>query len=470
MEKMSKLLGSGTPEQRIASMIGRYDLRARYGDEIDSEDAVVLGRTIGTMFQGSVLIGWDTRRDSRTFSRGLIEGLEQAGAVSKPLGVVPTPIMGFAARQWGLPALVATPSHNELGYVGLKGFDSRGQLWGKEWDLLRSTLSGGRLRKAKKKQGTALIGGYQSATLRVLKREYAQMMTSIGHSSIKIAIDPRGGATSGWAKSGLQVMGVKVVAMNDECSPNFHGSSPEPTPKNISGLAKLVRSSSADLGVAFDGDGDRALFLDEKGASVSPEVIALLLHESLSNGKNMVVASSDTSRKLSRRAQVAWVPVGARNIISAMKKRKAKVGFESSSHFYLESCAYYSDAICVTGHIVRALWANGYQLSKRSSQFGRLYRANIVLRFEDKRSTLLTANALYEDWNGIKRRHIDGYVLEIEPLGGIFCRVSNTEAAIRMTLEANAPSGLRRVMSMLNRFLREHELSASTVPGQPLDS
>ncbi|EQD33692.1 phosphomannomutase, partial [mine drainage metagenome] len=114
-----------------------YDVRGQYPSELDSAAARALGRAIAGTFPGPTLLGWDTRADSLPFARGIELGLSLGGNPVSRLGIVPTPLVAYAAARWKVWGLCATASHNPLGYVGLKGFDPSGRILGKDWERVR---------------------------------------------------------------------------------------------------------------------------------------------------------------------------------------------------------------------------------------------------------------------------------------------------------------------------------------------
>ncbi|MGA7860498.1 MAG: hypothetical protein WCB19_01395, partial [Thermoplasmata archaeon] len=169
-----------------------YDIRGRYPEELSTAVGQRLGRAIAHVLSGPFLLARDTRTESAGFQRALRSGLEEAGSGVRLLGVLPTPVVAFAAEWYGQYALAVTPSHNALGYTGLKGFDPRGRIFTREWTQIR--------RAYRADVGTGSGSGrptrreWEGRTR--LEAEYVRWVTRGLRAPIPVVVDPRGGASA----------------------------------------------------------------------------------------------------------------------------------------------------------------------------------------------------------------------------------------------------------------------------------
>ena len=223
--------------RHIAQLIGSYDLRARFPQDLNADDGELLGESLALLCGQRVLMGRDTRAESRKFQSSLVSGLHAAGCETFDMGILPTPVIAYGCRLWGTTGLMVTPSHNPVGEVGLKGFSSTGEIWGNEWDLLRKRLRRGLLSGTTKP--TPLPPDAKIPPTAIgLKKSYLGNFGRFQKSHLRVAVDPRGGATVGWASAALRAVGASVFTVNDRHSANFFGESPEPTHSNIETLSR----------------------------------------------------------------------------------------------------------------------------------------------------------------------------------------------------------------------------------------
>ena len=444
--------------RELASLVGHYDLRARYPADIDEAGGELLGRVLGPFCGGRVLLGRDTRRESEALARSIASGLNQVGCRPDLMGIVPTPVLSFGARIWGIPALMVTPSHNPVGQVGVKGITPQGEIWGEEWDLVRKQLLSGR---PSGKHGPATLPSGESNKRRTrneLEVAYLASVRKMGHCNLKVALDPRGGATTGWARKAMQSIGAEVVSVRDRFSPDFFGDSPEPSPENVVKLSNLILKTGADFGVTFDGDGDRAMFVDGYGRAIPPEGIAILLYANEKPRRTPLVASPDVSHKLSRFARVTLAPVGARNVTKKMKEVGARLGIELSDHYYLREDGYVSDGIRVSCRI--ALAGRDGKSPLPGVQFPSLCRSIFSFPFPNRKALNLAIGMLTRRWQDSHSLHVGGILLSRGTGQRIFCRASNTDSLLRIVLEADSDSDLAILVGFVKGVMSDRIMGA----------
>lgn len=425
-----------------------YDIRGRYPQDIDPPAARRIGRAIARGLPGPFVIGWDTRNESHRFARELVRGLLSEGARLQGIGMVPTPEVAYLARHWRSFGLAVTPSHNALGYVGLKGFSASGRLFDREWRDVRRAFERSSTVPPPPPRSTAAVelgARPRSDRARSATDEYLDHITQGLESRFNVILDTRGGATATTAPAALGRLGNRVVPLTRGFSPRFFGGSPEPRPETLAVLSERVRDQGGDVGFAFDGDGDRCVVVDERGRWVEPEVIALLLVRTMAGGRTPLIASVDASQRLEEHVRTVRCPVGGRYVNRAMRRVGAEVGVEPSGHYYLRRYGEDSDGVLVACCVCDALAKRGSRLSELSGAFGPLHRTTFTQDFGTMAEARRTFRSILQSRAGKYRRELDGVTIALSH-GSFHFRPSHTQPSLRFTCEARNAASLARLV------------------------
>jgi phosphoglucosamine mutase len=445
-----------------SSIFGTYDIRGLYPAEINLDVSKRIGRALGVTFGGPFLIGRDTRRESSTVQRGLEIGLRSVGALCTNIGIVPTPVIVFAARirkEWGI---IVTPSHNPGAYAGVKCVGPSGQLFSTEWARVRKSYEADPLGPSPRQRFRVLRPESRCEGVRIeIRRRYLEQVSRGANMPLKVVLDCRGGSTSILAPQAFRRLRAHVIELSPGYSNVFHGQSAEPTSKNVTNLRRKVVSERASFGVSFDGDGDRVLFVDEIGYAVPPEAIALLLYEHNSDLSSPLVTTYDASAKLNDLVRLARTRTGSRFITAAMRKLGGEVGFEPSSHYYLKHEGTGSDGLLVACRVGQAVAQTGVRLSAVRRQLGPCLRRSRTLRFLNRQATAVAfKNLTFEVLRRGGRRLGDGILLH-GSWGSCFIRRSNTEPVLRFSIEPNSKGGVDLALGVVSMLVKLAEHSAS---------
>ena len=440
-----------------SALFGAYDIRGRYPRDFAPEVSRRLADAFLANFPGPFVAARDTRTASRQLESTVVDRFRAKRRSVLELGVQPTPVVGFSSRYLRTVGLAFTPSHNAVGFAGIKAFGSNGESFGREWGRLSHAFS--RLRTVPRTRARR-VGGEpggrpEAPSAKEAVSAYVAHITRGLSFHGTIVIDGRGGATTHLAPRALSQIGAKVRELHPTFSARFHGRSPEPAPDNIADLGRTVRSERADLGVAFDGDGDRVVFVDARGAWVEPEVIATFLHRHLSPARRPLVGSADVSQLCEKHAPTVRSRVGSRYIADAMRRHSAHVGFEASSHFYLPRWGPNSDGILVACVVSDLLRRRGTTLGELSRAFGPIVRQRSTLDFPTRSLASEHLRSLLRQLDPPARIGVDGFVWQSES-GTVVFRTSNTQPSLRLSFEAR-PGG--RLASLRRDWVR-----AQTVP------
>ncbi len=422
-----------------SELFGAYDIRGRYPRDFTPEVSRRLADVFLSNYPGPFVVARDTRAASRTLETTIVQRLRAERRTVFELGVQPTPVVGFSSRYLRAIGLAFTPSHNALGFAGIKAFGANGESFGRQWRRLRRDFADlgafSRPHSVRTEAGVPSLPGAPSSKDAV--SAYVAHITRDLWFRGKIVVDGRGGATTRLAPQALSRIGATVRELHPTFSARFHGRSPEPVVSNVADLGRKVRSERADFGVAFDGDGDRVVFVDGDGDWVEPEVVATFLHRHLSPARRPLVGSADVSQRCERHARTVRSRVGSRYISAAMRRHRSLVGFEASSHFYLPSWGPNSDGILVACVVSDLLRRSGTTLGVLSRSFGRIVRRRSTIDFPTRTLASEHLRSLIRRLDPPPRPDVDGFVWKSES-GTVLFRASNTQPSLRISFEARA--------------------------------
>jgi phosphomannomutase/phosphoglucomutase len=301
-------------EELTPEFVGR--IAAAAGSVWEDEEAVALAR--------------DTRSTGRMFADAVAASLASVGLDVHRLGVLPTPGAQAYAEREGVPAVVVTASHNPPEYNGVKlvGSDGaglgRGDLEQVEDRLLADEYvrvpwdETGETRRAEDARRH-----YVEGVLAAADRE------RIADADLTVALDPGHGAGSLTSPGLFRELGCEVVTVNAQPDGRFPGRNPEPIPENLAELGRLVRVADADVGIAHDGDADRAIFFDERGEYVEGDAaLAALAVDALGPGDTLVSAVNVSQRVVDAAtdagAELDLTPIGSTNIVTRVRRLLAE--------------------------------------------------------------------------------------------------------------------------------------------------
>jgi len=437
-------------------LFGSSGLRGLVNVDLTPELAVKVGMAIGSFLRtGKVLVARDTRTSGLMIENALVSGLQACGVKVHRLGVLPTPALAYLTRRLSANAgVMITASHNPPQYNGIKVFDSVGMAYGEEEQNQIERL----VRREKFQlaewhsvgEAQELDGGslYIEMVLENVKLD----------TEWRVVVDPGCGATSQIAPAIFKNLGCKVTALNAQPDGFFPGRSPEPNAENLKFLAETVRALNADLGVAFDGDGDRAAFIDENGVFVDfDRVLAAYAAHALekSQAKNgIVVTNVEASMCIERVVErvggrVSRTKVGDVYVARAVKELGAVFGGEPCGAWIHPHIHYCPDGILSAALLLKSLEDEGKRLSEFVSNIPAfpVLRKNIPCKNEVKHDAVRVLEerlkASFPEHVGVST--VDGVRLALEN-GWVLIRASGTEPLIRLTVEGESLKAAEEIM------------------------
>jgi phosphomannomutase/phosphoglucomutase len=343
-----------------ASLFRAYDVRGIVGQTLTPAVARLLGQAFATLVQEQggrqVAVAHDARISSPELAQSLIEGLTDAGCNVLDIGLVPTPLLYFAMQTQPVQGgIMVTGSHNPTDYNGFKIALGDRVLDGDELQQLRERMRQGAFNQGSGQvQRIDLLGDYIEAVNREIQLA----------RPLKVVIDGGNGAAGEVAIGVLESLGCEVVPLFCEADGTFPNHHPDPSqPDNLSSLMLEVQAQDADLGVAFDGDGDRLGIIDNAGNLIWPDRILMMLASDILERHPGVDILYDV--KSSRHLASFVLSHGGRPIMwqtghsrmrAKMLETGALLGGEFTGHLFIKERWYgFDDAIYATARVLEIL-------------------------------------------------------------------------------------------------------------------
>ncbi len=439
-----------------------YDVRGRYPQEINEKAAYRLGRAFA-MFKKAkkIVIARDLREESKKILPFFIGGAGSLGAEIYDLGVNSTSALSFAVKAKKMNAgAIATASHNPRGYAGLKLIDEKGISIGFKTGLQKI------MRLAQKIEAPRMMPKIKVKKIGVESR-YVNFIFSLVDlkklKSAKLVLDASGGSGAKIAKYVFDRLPVKTVRMNFQSGDKYLDHSLNPMLAASQRLAKkAVQEKKADLGLIWDGDGDRVIFIDDRGEFVNPYHLNCLLSEIVLQSKKKIGIVIDARLVLGISVVIknaGGKPIineaGSANIIKTMQKKKLLFGCENSGHYYFnfrfktgeKENFVFSDAILPALMVLEYLKVNRLSLSEAIARFKERYFISGELNFKVNDFAAL-ADKTKVRYRGCKMSKVDGLSV-FGPDWFFNLRPSRTEPLARVNIEAEKKSRINEIKQEL---------------------
>ncbi|HEX3453056.1 MAG TPA: phosphoglucosamine mutase [Gaiellaceae bacterium] len=394
---------------------GTDGVRGIVGHDLTSALVERLGRAVTLwMGGGAVLIGRDTRASGRELERAFASGVASAGGNAMLAGVLPTPAVALLALDLGA---VITASHNPPEYNGVKLFDGDGQKLPDEAEEEIEALLGESPRNADAGEIDNLDVVHGSYVDHVIERFGEDL------EELRIGVDCANGAYAGIAPAAFERLGARVTPIGD--SPDGNNINVDCGATDLRALQKLVVDESLDLGVAFDGDGDRMLAVDERGEAVDGDQIlaALALELDVDMVAVTTMANLGLHRLMEERGiRVVTTDVGDRYVLEALRREGGVLGGEQSGHLIYLDGHVTGDGLVAALLLCKAL--RGRRLSETVAVMDRFPQVMENIRVTDKELTPAI------------RERVEETNAQLAGRGRVLVRPSGTEPVVRVLAEA----------------------------------
>jgi phosphomannomutase / phosphoglucomutase len=454
----------GVAQQRL---FGTNGVRFVPGISHDLDFVINLAESIGTYFgNGEILVGRDGRLSSQALSNAAVSGILSSGLDAAEAGLVPTPALQYGVRTMGFRGgVMVTASHNPPRYNGLKVSGSDG--------VEVPRLDEQRIEKiyfdhSQNKADWKSIGVVRTEPSVV--RNYIRGILSkvnakaVAARNFTVVMDLGNGAQSVAAPYLVESLGCKLITLNSVVDGNFPGRGPEPTPETLKDLSAAVKAAGADLGVAYDGDGDRSLFCDEDGRVLWGDQSGCLVADFVleKNPGATIVTSVSTTQAIDavakkHGAKVLRTKVGSVDVSRAIIERNAIFGFEENGGCIYAPHIPVRDGGMTTALLLECLAGRGMSFSKIVSFVGPKYH-QAKTKVEVNQSKVDGVMRAVERQAKGQVERVDGVKLWADEHSWVLVRPSGTEPIIRIFAESDTQEGADQ---LVKRFVRVVKSAAS---------
>ncbi|HEX9246353.1 MAG TPA: phosphomannomutase/phosphoglucomutase [bacterium] len=445
-----------------AEIFREYDIRGVAGRELDAEGAEAIARAFGTYLAERgvrrAVIGHDNRVSSPMLYDAAVRGLTAAGCDALTIGLAVTPMLYFAVRHFGVGGgIMVTASHNPPEFNGFKLAHGAGTLYGAQIQEIRRLAQSATLRR-----------GSGAVERREILPAYAGMLRErirLEPGRLRVVADCANGTAGAFVPEILRAWEVDVTPLYCDLDPTFPHHHPDPVdPKNLVDLRRAVQEHRADVGLGFDGDGDRIGVVDDQGQVLWGDLLMVVYwREVLAAHPGAIAlvevkcsqALIDEIRRLGGRPE--FTQTGHSLIKARMREVGAVFAGEMSGHMFFADEYYgYDDAVYAAGRLLRILSRAGRPLSALTADIPRYHTTpEVRVACPDARKHQIV-EALTREF---RQRHevidIDG-VRVVFPDGWGLVRASNTQPALVVRAEGTTPAALDRIKAILTEALRRY--------------
>jgi phosphomannomutase len=411
-----------------------------------------IGQAAGTLFPGTFTIGRDFREHGAQLEDAFVSGLKKTGSNANLVGPGPASLCVFANWKSGnnVTAYV-TASHLPAEWNGIKFFDKDGVGFFEEDNKKLGELSfSGNFKK----------GNGVSQELRAMDEEYAGFVAErIKPERIRVVVDFGNGAACLVVPKILKRIGVEAAFLFDWPDPKFSNRDPEPKPESLTALCEKVVKEKADLGIAFDGDGDRAMFVDDAGKVIMTEQSAILfIRDIMKTQRGPVVANIECSDIIEDEVKkygqdVFRIPVGHTFLVQETKKHNAVFGIEKSGHICVPKFFWFDDAIMNSIYMIEIVSKMGRPLSKVVDELPTRFFKRFEIACSDETKFQVIGNIKE---NAVKKYEnvntIDGVKI-VFPDSWALIRASNTSPILRLSIEARDQKRLDEIKKEMTKLM-----------------
>ena len=450
----------------MSRLFGTDGVRGKAGEyPLDHETVARLGAALVRALRGSstglkagdkplrFIIGRDTRESGEWIERELGRGVHSEGAAITTAGVIPTPAIAYITRAMGYDAgLVISASHNPFEDNGIKVFSGRGEKFTETLERHvesiiadRSwTVPGGSLPPVDRSE---VIDAYMSH-LRAALPDPARL------GGFRLAIDCANGATTTVAPRLFRDLGFEVTVIGNE--PNGRNINLECGSTHPECLADVVRKGGHRMGVAFDGDGDRAILIDHSGRVVDGDTVMLLCarhmqrHGRLSGNAVVATVMSNIGLEIALKEsgiELVRCPVGDKYVMEEMLKRGISIGGEQSGHIIFSDHLFTGDGIATALNVLRVMADTGRELDDLAAELVTYPQVLVNVRVRERKD-LKTVPAVADVMSRIERQ-LAGH-------GRLLVRYSGTEPLLRVMLEGKDQQEIRGWADEIADTVRQH--------------
>ena len=431
-----------------------YDIRGVVNKDLTPDIVRKIGQGFGTLMTRSgrrdLVVGRDGRLSSKDFAEALIEGLISTGCNVVDIGLCPTPVYYFSIFHLDKDGgMMVTGSHNPPEFNGFKVSVGKSTIFGKEIQNLRELIE----------KGKFVTGKGDVSEMEIVQpyQDYIRKNIHAG-KGMRVVIDAGNGTAGVVAGPLLRDLGCEVEELYCEVDGRFPNHFPDPTiPGNLKDLIERVKKTRADVGMGYDGDGDRIGVVDEQGNIIWGDQLMILFSREILKRKkgSAFVAEVKCSQNLfddieKHGGKATMWKTGHSLIKEKMKEEKAALGGEMSGHiFFADRYFGYDDAIYASCRLIELLSGKDQKLSQLLNDVPKTFITpeirvdcpdEIKFKVVEKVKEMLSKDNPIIDVDGVRVKFEDGWGL---------VRPSNTQPALVLRFEALTEERLQKIRKLV---------------------
>ena len=439
-------------------LFGTSGIRGKIGSEVTCELALNVGKSLAYYLgnEGSVVLGYDTRTTNEMLDQAICAGLLESGVDVVKIGMVPTPLVGYATEKLNADAgIMLTASHNPSQYNGIKLWNRNGMAYTSEQEAKIEEIY------AEKSYVCVTWDKVGSVSFNEeIKGQYIDDLVEMVNikKGLKVVIDCASGAGSEISPLVFRKAGCEVTTLNSQPDGFFPGRNPEPNAENLQNLMKTVVAIGADLGIAHDGDADRMITVDEKG-NISPFDSLLALISKEFEGDIVTTVDAGLCMDESVKGNVLRTPVGDVNVAEVIIEKNAAFGGEPSGTWLHPDFCMCPDGI-LSGLRMAEIVSRDGKLSDLLAQIPSYpnIREKITCSKEAKIKVMENMEDLLKDAfdDIVDVNSLDGVRLTFADDSWVLVRPSGTEDYIRITLESRDAQRAEEIKEICVKIINEN--------------
>jgi len=436
---------------------GTSGIRGVVNEGITPELALVLGEVITKKRGMKVVVGRDTRTSGAVLEGALVSGISFLGGSALKLGIVSTPTTAIATRERGDSGVMITASHNPPQYNGFKFYNRFGEEIGRDEEREIENI----VRARKMQRGEPGQAGESYDVHDAVERHINLALSLVDGRVIerkkpKVVVDCGNGAASSIAPFLLREAGCRVITVNSEPSGIFSRSL-EPNSENLQDACSVVRSTGADIGVGYDGDGDRVLVIDERGEVLGLDEQLAMLSGYIAKDGGTVVSTFEASLAVreaveKKGGKLLITEVGSRNVADLIRANGAVFGGEPCGEYIFPEEVMSPDGMLASLKFVEFMCSEG-RLSKLRKNVRKYPMKRMKFSCSDRKGSMERIKEKIEKEFRGEVNERDG--VRVDFTGGwVLVRASGTEPVIRLTCEHRNAGELEKVFRRAENIVR----------------
>jgi len=444
-----------------SKLFGTDGIRGKAGEfPLDESSAFTIGKSLAKHLSKNgvapkFVTGRDTRESGNWLERALHHGAKAGGANCESAGVITTPGVAFITREFGFDAgIVISASHNPFYDNGIKIFTPTGIKFGADIEKkiehdIHSQKPSGEFPKFREPINDSRAVEFQNSYAKNFHKEFPKL--ALGN--LKLVIDCANGAASEIAPRIFSEFGANLTKINAE--PNGQNINENCGSLHMDSLRERVIADSADIGIGFDGDADRALFIDDKGEFVDGDAVMwamahhLKSHSVLKDDKVVATVMSNLGLEVALREnniELIRTPVGDKYVLERLLSSGLSIGGEQSGHIIFPFCSLVGDGILTALFLLEAMQEQGKKLSELTIGLKRFPQILLNVKVKEKRD--------FEQVAEIERVKSE-VEQELGQRGRLLLRYSGTENLARVMIEGEDQTIIEAKANRLAAVIRE---------------